>query len=327
MGVITNRVDVMGTAFVPPEITVLNGTKVTWTNRDEPPVVGHTVSTDENQIESFNQPLLPATAPAATTFEFTFDEEGTIRYHCNVHSTMHGVVHVVASLPAAPVGVSVLDNKFDPKDANVTAGQSVNWTHNGNNLHSITFESAAVGDLGDIRSGQTLVFVFETAGTYRYRCKYHSPNFDSGMVGKVAVQGATGGPPTVAIHRPASAAHVNGTVAVEGNATDGAGNATVSLVEVRIGANGSWSAANGTHAWSYRWDTRSVAAGPMAVFARAHGGGFTSEEARRDVVVDAPASLSPAPTSKKSPAPGLAGTLLAAIGLALAFERGSRRWR
>jgi plastocyanin len=80
----TVRVDITKFAFAPKEITVLPGTRVVWTNRDETP---HTVSGND---KSFGSKGLDTD----DTFEQVFAREGDFAYICTVHPFMTGVVHV-----------------------------------------------------------------------------------------------------------------------------------------------------------------------------------------------------------------------------------------
>ena len=73
-------------AFGPAAITVVAGTKVTWTNRDDEP---HTVvSADDPKV--FKSGALDTD----DSFSFTFDKPGTYRYFCSIHPHMTGTVVV-----------------------------------------------------------------------------------------------------------------------------------------------------------------------------------------------------------------------------------------
>lgn len=86
----TTSVNIQNIAFNPASITVNAGDTVTWTNNDS---VDHTVTSDTSGI--FNM----ASAPGSTV-RFTFTTPGTFAYHCNIHSTMHGTVVVLAAASA-----------------------------------------------------------------------------------------------------------------------------------------------------------------------------------------------------------------------------------
>jgi amicyanin len=73
-------------SFSPATLTVKQGTKVTWTNKDN---VGHTVTSDSGP-DSFDSGLLSNNQ----TFSFTFSKPGTYTYYCSVHPYMKGTVVV-----------------------------------------------------------------------------------------------------------------------------------------------------------------------------------------------------------------------------------------
>ena len=71
-------------AFVPKEITISPGTKITWTNHDETP---HTVTSNDKSFASKG-------LDTDDRFEHAFASEGDFGYFCTVHPFMTGVVHV-----------------------------------------------------------------------------------------------------------------------------------------------------------------------------------------------------------------------------------------
>ena len=77
-----------GFKFNPAEVTVKQGTTVTWRNDDS---VAHTVSNGPRSSPSgFDSGEI---APGGT-FSFTYTEVGRFEYHCKLHSNMDGVVIV-----------------------------------------------------------------------------------------------------------------------------------------------------------------------------------------------------------------------------------------
>lgn len=81
-------VSIANFAFHPNTITVVIGVNntVTWTNND---ATTHTVTSDNS--------LFPGgTLAPGATYTSTFDQAGTYAYHCSIHPTMTGVVHVVS---------------------------------------------------------------------------------------------------------------------------------------------------------------------------------------------------------------------------------------
>ena len=70
--------------FGPPELTVMAGTTITWTNRDDIP---HTVV---NMDKVFKSKVLDTDEK----FSFTFSTPGTFTYFCSIHPKMTGKVVV-----------------------------------------------------------------------------------------------------------------------------------------------------------------------------------------------------------------------------------------
>lgn len=77
-------VTIKGFAFGPPTLTVKAGTTVTWTNADG---VAHSVVAEDTSFISDD-------LPTGSTFEQTFDEDGTFAYFCGVHPSMTGTIEV-----------------------------------------------------------------------------------------------------------------------------------------------------------------------------------------------------------------------------------------
>jgi plastocyanin len=78
--------------------------------------------------------------------------------------------------------VTVKDNTFEPSNLLVTAGQTVTWTWNGSNPHTVTFASG--GPNSPQMSTGTFQRQFSTAGTFNYTCAVHG----SAMSGVITVQ-------------------------------------------------------------------------------------------------------------------------------------------
>jgi plastocyanin len=82
--------------------------------------------------------------------------------------------------------VSVCDNVFVPATSPISPGASITWTWRGANPHNVTFEDAFTNST--TKTTGTHAQQFSAAGTFRYRCTVHSPDFSTGMVGSVTVQ-------------------------------------------------------------------------------------------------------------------------------------------
>jgi plastocyanin len=89
---------------------------------------------------------------------------------------------------ASIVGIKS-DKSFDPNPINMKAGDSVTWTNNDNDIHTVTSgsdEGPSIGqefDSGTLGEGQSFTHKFENPGTYEYFCSIHPS-----MVGKVIVK-------------------------------------------------------------------------------------------------------------------------------------------
>jgi plastocyanin len=95
---------------------------------------------------------------------------------------------------AATVSVSMDDDFFSPRNLDITTGDTVVWTNNGDDEHTATATDNAFHS-GTMSPGDTFQHTFGTAGTYEYVCAFHDD-----MTGTLTVTGtATPPPPTVRI--------------------------------------------------------------------------------------------------------------------------------
>lgn len=82
-----------------------------------------------------------------------------------------------------PVGAQTLGNRaFNPDEADVTIGSTVEWTNTDSVSHTST-SNVAGWDSGIVAPGGKFSFTFQTAGTFQYHCAIHP-----GMVGTVVVR-------------------------------------------------------------------------------------------------------------------------------------------
>jgi plastocyanin len=91
-----STVSIQGFAFTPQTLTVVAGTKVTWTNDES---TAHDVtSTDGPGIDAATTDLFASgTLGQGDSFSYTFAEPGTYHYECTIHAsmqTMHATVVV-----------------------------------------------------------------------------------------------------------------------------------------------------------------------------------------------------------------------------------------
>ena len=89
---------------------------------------------------------------------------------------------------ASIVGIKS-DKSYNPNPININAGDSVAWTNNDNDIHTVTSgsdEGPSIGkefDSGTLGEGQSFTHKFENPGTYEYFCSIHPS-----MVGEVIVK-------------------------------------------------------------------------------------------------------------------------------------------
>jgi plastocyanin len=90
--------------------------------------------------------------------------------------------------------VAIRDNFYDASVITVQLGDTVSWTNEGSNAHTVTSEgffdsspSCLGGVVGCMQPGDRFTLTFDAAGTYRYNCKIHG----DAMSGRVVVQATT----------------------------------------------------------------------------------------------------------------------------------------
>lgn len=108
-----------------------------------------------------------------------------------IFSTLLSAMVTIVSAQETHI-ISVTSNKFTPSTLEINPGDTVTWkntqgNHNVNGTTS-TYPSNPESFGNDVGSGWTFTHVFNTIGTYDYRC---NPHFSFGMSGKIIVQGPT----------------------------------------------------------------------------------------------------------------------------------------
>ena len=83
-----NPVSISNFAFSPTPINVHVGDTVTWKNND---ATTHTVTSDTGSAVQFSS----GNVGQGSTYAFMFTQAGDFAYHCSIHPSMHGIVHVV----------------------------------------------------------------------------------------------------------------------------------------------------------------------------------------------------------------------------------------
>jgi plastocyanin len=97
--------------------------------------------------------------------------------------------------------VSIVDFGFDPGSVTIDAGSTVTWTNTGNATHTVTSDDGAF-DSGNLASGDSYSFTFDTPGTYNYHCAIH-PNMTGTIVVNAAAAAGTTATETPATGQPA----------------------------------------------------------------------------------------------------------------------------
>jgi len=85
-------VEIKNYVYNPAQINVSKGTTVIWTNNDSD---AHTVTSDDMVFDS-------GALSMGATFEWTFNQTGTFKYHCTFHPSMKAEVNVMAETAPMP---------------------------------------------------------------------------------------------------------------------------------------------------------------------------------------------------------------------------------
>jgi plastocyanin len=83
-----------------------------------------------------------------------------------------------------PVAVSLKDIAYHPANVTVHEGQKVRWTNDDSVAHTVTADSGASFDSGELKPGIKAFYetVMRNAGTVKYHCEIH-PN----MTGSIKI--------------------------------------------------------------------------------------------------------------------------------------------
>ena len=117
---------------------------------------------------------------------------------------------------AAPASVNVVNESFHPGDVTVNAGEGVTWNFQENGHDIDVYDGPEKFSSGKGASGTTYAHTFNTPGTYKYICDYHS-----GMSGTVTVVKAA--PAAPAAGGSAGSAPSNGSAGSAGTSAGSAG--------------------------------------------------------------------------------------------------------
>jgi plastocyanin len=122
------------------------------------------------------------------------------------------LVLATAPVRGADHSVAIQDFAFGPADLTVAVGDTVTWTNNDSAPHTVTSSSGPTSfDSGNLATGGTFSFTFDTAGTYAYFCEIHPD-----MTGTITVTAAaaTTAPSASAVPNAATDAPVTGAPAL-----------------------------------------------------------------------------------------------------------------
>lgn len=87
------------------------------------------------------------------------------------------------SSPTATNSVTIKNFAFNNAQITVKKGTAVTWENNDSVAHTVTETDNQKGpDSGNLDPGKSYAFTFDTVGTYKYHCNYHS-----NMTGTVTV--------------------------------------------------------------------------------------------------------------------------------------------
>jgi plastocyanin len=167
-------VDMRTGFFDPTTIDVSTGTTVCWSNQDG---WTHTVTSDTGAFDS-------GVIGLAQTYSFTFNTAGSYAYHDALYPCMTGTVNVGSGPPPEPLPpppcqprpppgcptdatfVDILHG-FTPATVYVVPGTTVCWWNRDGWSHTVTSDTRAF-DSGDIGTGFSYSFTFNTTGSYGY---------------------------------------------------------------------------------------------------------------------------------------------------------------
>lgn len=193
-----NYVSIQNSAFSPAVLTVVENTRVYFTNNDS---MAHTVTATSGQ--SYDSGNL---APGAG-YSVLYTAIGTNAYFCSYHPGMTGKVIVTvassassstassmsmassssgasSSAAAAVPGnyVQITNASFSPAALIVPYNTTVYWTNTGTGSHKVSNTNGQAYASGTLTNGLGFSVTFTNLGTNWYKCSFHAS-----MVGKVIV--------------------------------------------------------------------------------------------------------------------------------------------
>lgn len=88
---------------------------------------------------------------AGESFIYTFGEEGTFDYYCEIHApNMQGSVQVTAGASSTdPDTVEMINEQFSPEQITIPPGTEIVWVNRDNDTHTVISGNPSTGN-GDI---------------------------------------------------------------------------------------------------------------------------------------------------------------------------------
>jgi plastocyanin len=88
-----------------------------------------------------------------------------------------------------PLTINIQDNQYVPATKAIVTGQTLTWSWQGNNNHSVTFSDGPTSPIQT--KGATYTRTFATAGSYTYHCMVHGTAMTGTITVTTAVNGIT----------------------------------------------------------------------------------------------------------------------------------------
>lgn len=84
----------------------------------------------------------------------------------------------VANNPGASLGeeknIDIKGFSFSPATRTIKKGETITWTNQDSAAHTVSSISGTELNSGTLSNGQTYSHTFNTAGTFEYRCNFHT---------------------------------------------------------------------------------------------------------------------------------------------------------
>lgn len=112
-------------------------------------------------------------------------DTGTTTNDMNMHGDTSSTTGDTGSgsAPTNTSSISIADFAFSPANIAIKKGTTVAWTNKDSAAHTVTETDGQTGpDSGDLATGKTYSFTYDSVGTFKYHCSIHSS-----MTGTVTV--------------------------------------------------------------------------------------------------------------------------------------------